>query len=119
MGTTREAGITLKQMAENVGLEEDDYLSLLELFITTSTAYVKELQAAIHNGDSKSVFETTHTIRGAAENLCIPEISGIAKELEMRARQNILEGAEEAAECLMKEITYLTRIIHQENQYPN
>ncbi len=112
MGTTREAGITLKQMAENVGLEEDDYLPLLELFITTSMAYVKELQTAIHNGDAKSVYETIHTIRGAAENLCIPEMSVVAKELELRAHRNILEGAEEAAECLMKELTHLMRIIH-------
>jgi HPt (histidine-containing phosphotransfer) domain-containing protein len=112
MGDTRETGITLKQMAENVGLEENDYLPLLELFIVTSTEYLKELHAAIRNGDSKSVYETTHTIRGAAENLGIPKMSEIAKAIELRARRTILEGAEESAERLIKELSYLTKIIH-------
>jgi hypothetical protein len=30
----------------------------------------------------------------------------------MKARQNILEGAEEATECLVKEIEYITEVYH-------
>jgi HPt (histidine-containing phosphotransfer) domain-containing protein len=112
MGSSKETHINLKQMAENVGLEEDEYLSLLTLFIETTIYYLSELKSAIHNGDSKKVYETIHTIRGAAENLGIPDISEIAKTIEMKARQNILEGAEEATECLVKEIEYITEVYH-------
>lgn len=115
MGDTRETGVTLKHMAENVGLEEDDYLPLLELFIETSTSYLRELKAAVHNGDSKSVYETTHTIRGAAENLGIQEMSVIAKAIEIKARRNILEGADEAAECLIQELSYLKKLFNRES----
>ncbi len=112
MGSSKEADINLKQMAENVGLEVDEYLSLLALFIETTVDYLSELKSAIHNGDSKRVYETIHTIRGAAENLGIPDISEIAKAIEMKARQNILDGAEEATECLVKELKYITEIYH-------
>jgi len=112
MGSSKETDINLKQMAENVGLEENEYLSLLALFIETTIYYLSELKSAIHDGDSKKVYETIHTIRGAAENLGIPDISEIAKAIEMKARQNILEGAEEATECLAKKIEYITEVYH-------
>jgi HPt (histidine-containing phosphotransfer) domain-containing protein len=112
VGDAGETGNTVKKMAENVGLEEDDYLPLLALFIETSIAYLAELRVAIDSGDSKSVYETTHTIRGAAENLGIPEMSELAKAMEIRARQNILEGAEEAVRSLIKELSDLRKIIH-------
>ena len=112
MDGSKETRIILKQMAENVGLEEDEYLSLLVLFIETSTSYLSELYSAMHDGDSKRVYETTHTIRGAAESLGLPEMSEIAKEIEMKARQNILEGAEEATERLAKELVYLAGVYH-------
>ncbi len=104
MDDTGKTGMTLKHLAENVGLEEDEYLQLLQLFIETSMSYLGKMKSAIRVGDAKIVYEMTHSIRGAAENLGIPEISEIAKAIELRARQNILEGAEDAAESLAKEL---------------
>jgi len=112
MGAKKETHVNLKQMAENVGLEEDEYSSLLALFIETTMYYLSELKSAIHNRDSKKVYETIHTIRGSAENLGIPDISEIAKAIEMKARQNVLDGAEEATECLVKKLNYITKIYH-------
>ena len=115
MGSAQKSCINVKQMAENVGLNEDEYFSLLMLFIKTSTTYLRDLKSAIHDRDSKRVYESTHTIRGAAENLGIPEMSEIAKEIEVKARQNILEGAEEAAECLMRKLACLQEVYHDDS----
>ena len=112
MGDSKEAGIDLKKMAENVGLEENEYLSLLELFIETSTSDVSDLRAAIHDGDSKRVYEATHNIRGAAENLGIPEMPDIARQIELKAHKNILEGAEEATDSLVRKLGYLREMFH-------
>ena len=116
MGSSKETHINLKQMAENVGLGEDEYSSLLALFIETTMYYLSELKSAIYNRDSNKVYDTIHTIRGAAENLGIPNISEIAKAMEMKARQNILDGAEEATECLVKELNYITEIYYYDNR---
>lgn len=112
MGESKETGINVKKMSENVGLKENEYLSLLELFVETSISYVSELKSAIHDGDSKRVYETIHNIRGAAENLGIPEMPEIAWQMELKARQNILEGAEKATEFLAKRLEYLREIFH-------
>ena len=112
MGSSKETSINLRQMAENVGLEEEEYLTLLVLFIETSISHLNALKSAILNGDSKKVYETIHTIRGAAENLGIPEMSEIAKVIELNARKNVLEGAEEARETLMEKLGFLTEVSH-------
>jgi histidine phosphotransfer protein HptB len=112
MGSSKEISINVRQMAENVGLDEDEYLQLLVLFIETSISHLSALKSDILNGDSKKVYETIHSIRGAAENLGIPEMSEIAKVIELKARKNILEGAEEARETLMEKLGYLTEVSH-------
>jgi len=112
MGSSKEELINLRQMAENVGLEEKEYLSLLVLFIEMSICHLNELKSDILKGDSRKVYETIHTIRGAAENLGIPEMSEIAKAMELKARKDVLEGAEEARETLVEKLAYLTEVSH-------
>ena len=98
MGSSKEESISLRQMAENVGLKEEEYLPLLVLFIETSICHLNELKSDILKGDSRKVYETIHNIRGAAENLGIPEMSEVAKAMELEARKDVLAGAEEARE---------------------
>ncbi|MGO9136819.1 MAG: Hpt domain-containing protein [Syntrophales bacterium] len=112
MGSAKEVSINLRKMAENVGLDEDEYLPLLVLFVETSIRYLEEIKSHILNGDSIKVYETIHNIRGAAENLGIPEMSEIAKIMELKARENVLEGAEEAREYLVEKLGYLTAVSH-------
>ena len=115
MGSAGETSVNLKQMAENVGLEQEEYLALLLLFIETSICHLKQLKSDILNGDSRKVYETIHSIRGAAENLGIPEMYEIARIIELKARKNILEGAEEARETLVQKLENLTELSHRYN----
>lgn len=110
MGGSEKSYLNLKRLADNVGLDEDEYLSLLLLFIETSKMYLSDIKSAILNGDSTKVYETTHTIRGAADNLGIYDMAEIAKKIEVGARQNILEGAEEATEYLLKKLVFLAEV---------
>jgi len=112
MGGSEKSYLNLKRLADNVGLDEDEYFSLLVLFIETSKMYLRDIKSAIQKGDFTKIYETTHTIRGAADNLGIFDMAEIAKEIEVRARKNILEGAEEATECLLRKLEFLTEIYH-------
>jgi HPt (histidine-containing phosphotransfer) domain-containing protein len=112
MGGSEKSYLNLKRLADNVGLEEDEYFSLLVLFIETSKTYLSDIKSAIHEGNSIKVYETTHTIRGAADNLGIYDMAEIAKKIEVSARQNILEGTEEATELLLKKLAFLAKVYH-------
>ena len=89
-----------KELAENLGLEEEEYLELLELFVETTASNLDRLQSGIAKGDSGEVSEAAHTIKGSSANLGLMEIAESAKGIEEKARQNDLEGAAEAVETI-------------------
>ena len=89
-----------KELADNLGLEEEEYLELLELFVETTASNLDRLQSGITEGDSGEVSEAAHTIKGSSANLGLMDIAESAKGIEERARQNNLEGAADAVETI-------------------
>jgi HPt (histidine-containing phosphotransfer) domain-containing protein len=89
-----------KELAENLGLEEEEYLELLELFVETTASNLDKLQSGLADGDSGEVSEAAHTIKGSSANLGLKEIAESAKGIEERARQNDLQGVAEALETI-------------------
>jgi HPt (histidine-containing phosphotransfer) domain-containing protein len=88
------------RLAENTGLEEDEFLELVELFVKTSASDVEALQSAIDEEDIQQAIEAAHFIKGAAGNLGFMELYEAAKDIEEKARVNSLEGATEAARTI-------------------
>ena len=84
-------------MADNLGLEEDEFLQIVELFIDKSTEDLSELEVAIDKGDMEQVAQYSHSIKGASGNLGFTEIYEAAEGVEMNAREMSLNGAEKAA----------------------
>ena len=91
-------------LAERLGLEEDEFLELVALFVEKSTSDLGRLESAIDRADIGQVVETSHSIKGAAGNLGFMEIYDIAKEVEMDARQDIVESAPRAVELLREKV---------------
>lgn len=89
-----------KELAENLGLEEEEYLELLELFVETTASNLDRLQSGLAEGDSGEVSEAAHTIKGSSANLGLKKIAESAKGIEERARQNDLKGAADAVETI-------------------
>lgn len=86
----------IKELAENIGLDEDEYLELLELFLETTESNLNKLKSGVDASDAQQVVEASHTIKGSAANLGLEEIAEVAKGVEHNARQSSLEGAAEA-----------------------
>ena len=94
--------------AERLGLEIEEYLELVELFLETGANDLKELEDAIAGNNIQAVVERSHSIKGASGNLGINEIYEIAKDIESKARDNSLEGIDDA---VLKIKQYLEEII--------
>jgi|SRR3972149_1602223 len=103
--------MNFRELAENAGLEEDEFLKLAELFIEVSSSDLKKLQHAINRADLQSVAEAAHSIKGASGNLGFEEIYEVTKGVEMKARQNILEGASEAANFLQEKLDLISKAL--------
>ena len=83
-----------KKLAENIGLEEDEFIELFGLYKETTSSDLKELQFAISVGDAEKAHEKAHSIKGASGNLGLNELYETAKAIDDRARVNSFDGLE-------------------------
>lgn len=92
------------KMSRILGLEEDEYLELVELFIETSKSDIKNLQSAINNKHIGMISEIAHSLKGAAMNLGLDDFVELAKALEKTARDGELEETAKTAETFKEKL---------------
>jgi len=103
--------MNFKQLAENLGLEEDEYMELIELFIETGRSDLEKLRSAMEEGNGEEAANVAHSLKGAAGSLELMEISEIAKEIEEKARNNRLEEIAKSAQAIKKKIEEIARLM--------
>ncbi len=106
--------MNIRELGENIGLEEDEFWEMIELFIETSAADLSKLQSAIDEGNVQDVIEAAHSIKGASVNIGFMEIFELAKGVEMNARNNSLVGAVEVAISMRENLDLLLK---EKNMY--
>jgi HPt (histidine-containing phosphotransfer) domain-containing protein len=103
--------MNFKALAENLGLEEDEYRELVELFLETGRADYQKIESGLANRDADQVIRSAHTIKGAAGNLGFTEISDLAKVIEENADNNTLEGLDQAVSSLRSHFESITAFV--------
>ena len=102
--------MNIRELAEDLGLEEEEYLELIDLFIETGMSDLDQLQSAIHEGNTDNAIKATHSLKGAAANMGLMEISDLAKEVEMKARDDRLDQAVEASQLLREKLNMMAEL---------
>jgi len=90
----------IKELAENLGLSEEEFKELLELFMETGQSDLDKLESGIEGGNAEAAIVAAHSIKGASGNLGLMDIYDIAKEAEEKARENDFIRASELATVL-------------------
>ena len=80
----------VKILAENIGIDVETYLEILAMFYERSMEDMEAIDAALADGKPDWAVRGAHSIKGAAANLGIEDISEIAKEIELKARSGVL-----------------------------
>jgi len=93
-----------KKISEKLGLEEDEYLELVELFIETSKSDLKNLQSAINNKNIEMISGIAHYLKGAAINLGLDDYLELAKSIEKTTRDGKLEETAKTAEIFQEKL---------------
>ena len=96
--------MNFKKMSIKLGLEEDEYLELVELFIETSKSDLKNLQSAINNKNIEMISGIAHSLKGAAMNLGLEEFLELAKIIEKTSRNGELEETAKTAEIFQEKL---------------
>lgn len=85
----------LKELSDKLGLEVDEFVEIVELFVSTAVSDIEMLQAGFLSGDITQVSEAAHSIKGSAGNLGFEEISRIAGCIEEDVNSDCLENVED------------------------
>ena len=80
-----------KVLAGNLGLEEDEYMELIELFVERSMSDLAKLEASIRDSNTDEAAIAAHSMKGAAGNLGIMDFYESAAKIEMEVREGRIE----------------------------
>ncbi len=94
--------MNIKELSENLGLEEDEYMEMLDLFLTSGGADLSRIEQALKEANARLVHEAAHSLKGSAGSLCIDNIFDLARAIDDKSRQGILEGLDELAQKLRR-----------------
>ncbi|RLF58652.1 MAG: hypothetical protein DRN37_04755 [Thermoplasmata archaeon] len=92
--------MNINQLADNLGLEPDEYMEILELLVDSGKADIASLEKAIADSDAEGVVKAAHSLKGASANLGLTDLSEAAKEIEFKGRDGNLTGVEGKMEAL-------------------
>ena len=99
------------ELAARLGLEEDEFVELVRLFIQTCTSDTQKLLEAIEQENIEESVKSAHTIKGSSGNMGFTEIYEVAKNVEQNAREGNLEGAENAVRLIKEKIDDLVQVV--------
>ena len=97
----------IDKLAERLGLDVEDIIELLELYMETTTSDLAQLKGAIEVKDAQLAHAKAHSIKGASGNLGLDEIYELAKEIDDIARVNALDGLKDMVQILEEKFNSL------------
>jgi HPt (histidine-containing phosphotransfer) domain-containing protein len=103
--------MNIKELSENLGLEEDEYMEMLNLFLTSGGADLSRIEQALKEANARLVHEAAHSLKGSAGSLCIDNIFELALAIDDKSRQGILEGLDELAQKLRRAYDELATVV--------
>ena len=101
----------IKALAENLGLEEDEYLELADLLVDTGMVDLSKMESAIREGDTDTAAKAAHSIKGASGNLGIMDMYELAKTIEAELRNNNLASAQNQLKELREKLETLAKLV--------
>jgi len=85
--------MSFEELASRLGIDTEDFIELVELFITTTRSDMDKIRGAMDGNKPSDAAAAAHSIKGAA-NLGYEDMADIAQEMETLGKDGSLEGFE-------------------------
>ena len=96
-----------KDLAARLGIEIEDFIELVELYVQTCRADLEKIRHGVLLGVPADAAAAAHSIKGAAGNLGFDGMAELAKKMEVQAKAGSLENFGEYIRDLEKRLTDL------------
>jgi len=102
---------TLKSLADEIEFDVDDYKLLLQAFIDQTDIDLKDIKDNINAKNTNVISERIHSIKGAALNLGLNDISEVLKHLSRLNKEGEFHQMEMYLNSCLKEVDTLKRLL--------
>jgi len=96
--------MNFRKLSKNLGLEEEEYIELFELFVETSMEDLNKLWFAIDIASTEKLVRIAHSLKGASLNMGLNEFQEIAEAIGKAARDGQLEKTAQLAKTLQEKL---------------
>ena len=103
--------MNFKDLASNLGLDEEDFNELIEIFTETSFSDVEKINSGLEEDNTANVSQAAHSIKGAAANLGFQTITSLSKDIEMTAKAGNIQGVKEKVSAIVEELKKIENAI--------
>jgi len=103
----------IKALADDLGLDEDEYLELIDLLVDTGMVDLSNMESAVKAGDADTAARAAHSIKGASGNLGIMDIYELAKAIEAELRNNNLAAIEGQLKEIREKLEVLEKLVKE------
>ena len=103
--------MNFKELSKNLGLEEEEYFELVELFVETGMDDLNELWIAIDMSSSEKAARIAHSLKGAALNLGLNEFRELAETIGKTARAGQLEKTAQIAKIYQEKLDTVAGLV--------
>jgi histidine phosphotransfer protein HptB len=100
--------------AQKLGLEIEEYIELIGLFLETSDTDINGMEKAAIAHDYTTLVERSHSLKGSSGNLGLMEIYEKAKQIEINARANSLEGFDNLLLLIKQHVIKVTEAFEEQ-----
>ncbi len=105
--------MNIVQLAGDLDLDEEEYRSILELFVETSRSDLAAIRDAVARGDATAAGRAAHSLKGAAANLGLSDMSSVAHEIEEKGRESRLHETRETVLSLEAHLAAVVRLLDE------
>jgi HPt (histidine-containing phosphotransfer) domain-containing protein len=105
--------MNFKVQAEKMGLDEDEYEEIVDLFVKTTADNLRQLRSAVKTGDRSKIRQETHSLKGAALNLGFLEICEIVERIAKGVQENSWQELSADIEVIQGRIDWIAGLLVQ------
>ena len=105
--------MNFEELGAKLGLEEDEYRELVQLFMTSGAADFRNLTASLADGDADAVMRKAHSIKGASGNLGLDDVYQTAGLIEKKAASGQLDDIEPLMATMQSQFDAIETLIRK------
>ncbi len=103
--------MNIRDLSGRLGLDEDDFMILLELLVSTAKSDIEKLADSVQNNEMEEAANLAHSLKGSAGNLGFMDFAAVAESIEKKSKQADREDLMQHLQDLHSEFDHIKTLL--------